>query len=445
MMNIDLKQLAKFFRKEYSKDRTPFKDMTESAGSAHEFGPGLSPEMVRQFVPFRNLDVDTLAALSYRVETYVPGEVVFNLGDAAEHVLFLMEGSIRIQPDGADEYVLEAHTPQASLPINSGSRYGSSAKALTPLKILFAEAEILHLWLAKNRDSVSCIELDDIALPEAIGERQFFKSFSDAYRDNRLRLPSLPHIVIKLNEALKTDIGFNGVAEIVQTDAAIATKLIQFSNSPLYYTLPPITNCQDAIARLGLAATKNWVMSLSMQQLFQCADPKLTQGMRKHWAHSLYVSSLSFVLAQEIGHVNPDDALLAGLISDIGIIPLLYFTEQSEKPPEFEKIEAAMPYLRGPVGSLVLHTFGFPDELISIPHHAEDWFYDSGRDIKLIDIVILAKLHSLYGTKRASELPHINRIPVYAKLADGQLNPDFSLKILNKAKKRIDAAMRIFS
>jgi hypothetical protein len=40
--------------------------------------------------------------------------------------------------------------------------------------------------------------------------------------------------------------------------------------------------------------------------------------------------------------------------------------------------------------TLVLHTLGFPDELAGIPHHSEDWHYESGADMSLIDIVILA-------------------------------------------------------
>jgi len=102
--------------------------------------------------------------------------------------------------------------------------------------------------------------------------------------------------------------------------------------------------------------------------------------------------------------------------------------------------------LNPPVGSLVLHTLGFSTEITEIPKHAEDWYYESDSDkLTLIDVVILAKLHSYFGSARAKELPYINSIPAYAKLKNGKLNPDFSLDILVKAQQRIDTAMSMFA
>lgn len=51
------------------------------------------------------------------------------------------------------------------------------------------------------------------------------------------------------------------------------------------------------------------------------------KSMLSLWKNSVYVSSLSFVLADESGSINPEDALLAGLVCDIGIVPLLHFAE----------------------------------------------------------------------------------------------------------------------
>lgn len=168
------------------------------------------------------------------------------------------------------------------------------------------------------------------------------------------------------------------------------------------------------------------------------------KSMLSLWKNSVYVSSLSFVLADESGSINPEDALLAGLVCDIGIVPLLHFAEQHpEQHPDLKQLRIAILSLRGPVGALVLHTLGFTEELTQIPHFAEDWYYDSGDKLTIVDIVILAKLHSYIGTSTGKNLPHINSIPAYAKLKDGKLAPDFSLNVLRLAHKRISAAMNI--
>jgi HD-like signal output (HDOD) protein len=283
-------------------------------------------------------------------------------------------------------------------------------------------------------------------LPPEISGQRFFHSFAHAYRENKLRLPSLPDVAFKLKEAMQKDIGIKEAVEIIYVDPPIVTKMIQVANSALYSNGVPCNNCFDAVSRIGLQATRNLVMGISLKQLFKCHDPDLMKGMQTLWKNSLYVSSLSFVLAQECSNINPEDALLAGLIADIGAIPLLHFAEQfPDEYPSFQELNDSLPFLRAPVGALVLHTLGFSEQMTNIPHHAENWLYDSGPDITLDDIVILAKLHSYFGSGKARNLPYINSIPAYSKLKDGKLNPDFSLNVLQKAQLRINAAMHMLS
>ena len=246
---------------------------------------------------------------------------------------------------------------------------------------------------------------------------------------------------------MEQDLGINEAVQIIGVDASIVAKLIQLANSPLYSPVSPVTNCHAAVTRLGLDQTRKLVMGISLKQLFRCQNLKLMEKMQSLWKNSLYISSLSFVLAQENGSPNPEDALLAGLVSDIGTIPVLHFAEQNPKEyPNLDVLDSAIPFLSPPVGSLVLHTLGFAPELADIPKYAEDWFYESeGDQLNLVDIVILAKLHSYFGTSRAKEIPYLNSIPAYTKLKNSRLTPDFSLDVLHKAKHRINAAMNFLS
>lgn len=406
----------------------------------------LAVEQLKKFAPLRDLDEPSLAAMPHATLHYKKGATIFMFGQHSDSVFYLLAGHIVMQPDADNNYEVVADTPLSSLPLNSGNRFGATATAVTDTSILEIPVELNRLWANKSQENASCVELVDIQLPDEISGNRFFNSFARAYRENKLRLPSLPDVAFKLKEAMLQEIGINDAVEIIHIDPPIVTKLIQVANSALYTTGSSITNCHDAVARIGLDATRNLVMGISMKQLFNCKDPELMKGMHTLWKNSLYVSSLSFVLAQECSRINPEDALLAGLIADIGAIPLLNFAEQfPEAYPSFEELQASLPYLRAPVGALVLHTLGFSEQLSNIPHHAENWLYDSGPEITLDDIVILAKLHSYFGTGKARDLPYINSIPAYAKLSDGKLNPDFSLNILQKAQHRINAAMLLLS
>jgi HD-like signal output (HDOD) protein len=408
----------------------------------------LTTDVLKKFIPLKNMDEKDLDSLAIKTQVYSKKSILFIQGDESKEVYYLLSGSVQIQPDSNNNYEISFDSPVAHLPLNSGKTIGGTATALTEVTLLVVPGELNQLWAIKSENEEdSYVELNDFELPAELSNHAFFESFSQAYRENKLRLPSLPNVALKLNKAMANeDIGVNEAVDIIHMDSAIVTKLVQVSNSPAYAPVNPITNCHDAVLRLGLEATRNLVMSISLKQLFKCEDKQLMQSMESLWKKSLYLSSLSFVLASETNVVNPDDALLAGLVADIGTIPLLHFAEENPSDhPDFKDIESAIPYLRAPVGSLVLHTLGFSKELSAIPHHAEDWYYDKGDKLTLTDIVILAKLHSYISAKKTEGLPYINSIPAYSKLKKGSLDANFSLMVLQKAQSRVNSTMRMLS
>ena len=406
----------------------------------------LRPAQLKQFVPLRDLDDQCVAIIPHSTLVHHKDAIIFTRGQPADCVYYLLEGQLSMQPESDSAYEIVAGTPLAALPLNSGKLCGATATAMTDVNILRVSVDLNRLWAKQCHETLSCVELVDIELPAELADQRFFNSFAQAYRENKLRLPSLPNVAFKLKQAMQRDIGIDEAVEIIQVDAPIVTKLIQVANSPLYGGSTPITNCHDTVNRIGLNATRNLVMGISLKQLFNCKDRTLMKGMQDLWKSSLYISSLSFVLAQECSTINPEDALLAGLVCNIGAIPLLHFAEQfPEQYPSLTELEASLAYLRAPVGALVLHTLGFSDELVDIPRYAENWHYDTGEQLTLIDIVLLAKLHSYFGSNKARNLPYINSIPAYAKISQGKLDPDFSLTILHKAQHRINAAMQLLA
>jgi HD-like signal output (HDOD) protein len=405
--------------------------------------------LLRKLAPIRNLNDGELQAIEQSTYVYAPESVVFTLGESSDEIYYLLKGEMEFTLNGGESYYIDASSTQASLPINSGKICGATALTKSDCIILAIPISVLHWWISESKTKVSDSTAFDIdfSLPKEVPLTPFFNDFSQACRENRLSLPILPHVAIQLRKAMMEDIGIAEAVKIIQLDTSIVTRLIQLSNSALYASLNSVTNCHDAVSRLGLNATCQLVMSISVKQLFQSKSPEFMQKMKHLWQKSVYISSLSFVLAQESGVVNPEDALLAGLICDIGAIPLIHFAEKNAaQAPSFNQLQSAMPHLNRNVGTFVLQRLDFSNELIEIPKHGENWYYESGQEaLTLIDVVILAKFHSQLGTDCAKDLPYINSIPAYTKLRNGKLNPDFSLDIVSKAKHRISTAMGILA
>ena len=407
--------------------------------------------ILKKLAPIRDLTDEDIGQIEQRILKYSANSVLFTLHEQSEHVYYLLKGNVELHSDGGATYTITENSTLANLPLNSGKTCGATAITKTPCLILSIPVTVVRWWVNKSRAQYAqqnnLLEIIDIDRPKEIPNTVFFNDFFQAYRENKLSLPSLSQVAIKLRKAMQHEISIKDVIKIIEVDVSVVAKLIQVSNSALYAPTIQIKNCHDAVTRLGLEATRKLVMGISVKQLFQSKSPQLVAQMQELWKKSLYVSSLSFVLAQESGQVNPEDALLAGLVCDIGAIPLIHFSEQHlGDSPNLQDLQTVMPYLNPAVGSLVLYKLGFPSEITEIPKYSEDWYHESEGDaLTVIDVVILAKLHSYFGTARAKDLPYINSIPAYAKLKNGKLNPDFSLNILAKAQQRIDDAMSLFS
>ena len=407
----------------------------------------LPVSLLRKFAPLRYLQESTLEQLTHKTLHYTPESVIFIAGQRTDFAFYLLQGSVELRPEATFPYPVHFNTPQSYMPLNSGFLCGSTAISTTHCIVLAVSRLFLQRLSQRKYRYITGGEFVKSGLPRDLPNNRFFADFSHAYRENSLSLPSLPQVALRLKKAIdEPEVTISEIATIVQFDATIVAKLIKVANSVFYAGEVPITNCQNAVIRLGLDGTRRVVMGISVKQLFYSTHPELKNMMDANWRNSIYLSSLCFILAKESKVVSPEDALLAGLICDIGKIPVLNFAEQLNYPPNIKELKTALPFLSPPVGALMLYNLHFPPDLVNIPKFSEDWFYESGEEkLTLIDIVILAKLHSYFGSKKAKYLPLLNTIPAYVKLSKGKLNGDFSLNVLNQAKERIFEAMTFFS
>ncbi len=228
---------------------------------------------------------------------------------------------------------------------------------------------------------------------------QIKESVLEELRCNRLQLPTLPEVALHIRDALQDDeVDLTTVAKIVTKDPAICTKLLQVVNSPLYRSSTPVDNIKMAVARLGYSQIKNLVCSLALKQMYQSTCPVVNKLLHECWDHSARVAAIASVLAEKVRGVSTDQAILAGLVHDIGKLPLIL---HAEKIPSIINDPGAMRTLfmslHTDVGSHVLTNWNFPEELICVAKHHENLSYRLNRTADYTDIIIVANLFSHYG------------------------------------------------
>jgi HD-like signal output (HDOD) protein len=400
----------------------------------------ITPEALKQLFPIRNLSDEILEsfAANKQLESIAAGTVLYEVNQAADCAIYLLKGTVKLADQNGKSYEISAGSAQAKFPICSGEKHTTTATAKTDIGILRVSLKIMT---TSNRSDHGMLEI-----PHEYQNNRLLTLFANFFQDHELEIPTLPEVARRLRKAIENDVDVAEAVKIIQLDPVISAKLIEVANCPLYVMQFPARNCLDAVRRIGLNATRNLVVALSTKQVFHCKSSLLKQHLEELWKQSLYLSMLSHVLAKSTGQQNPEDALLAGLVCDIGALP--FFSFVSNLPAEYisdKEILQAIPILKGFVGSVVLKEWGFPKEFIDVALNSSDWFQNSSPELTLADIVVLSRLHALIGKRNTAEIPAITAIPAASKLKNLALSPENSLAILHAAKQNINAAMRIFT
>lgn len=412
----------------------------------------LSPRAVtvaelRQLIPLRNFSEEELSAfaLTQTTETYGPGSILFERGESESCVLYLLTGTVRMALNDQQSYEVIAGTAKARFPLSYGESHRATAIAITDVEVIRVSAQVMHKNLSAQLKEDRVLDPSRWEVPLELKSSRLLQAFCQNFQNEELALPTLPDVALRLRQAIARDgIGVAEAAKIVQADPSIAAKLLHVANSPLYLCAQPAKSCLEAVSRLGLKATCSLVVSFCLSGLFKSKDEFLGRRMRALWQEAIHVSALAYVLAKDNRWPNPEEALLAGLVCDIGQIPLLAFADGFPKDQyRPQEIEPVCLVVCGPIGYYLLKRWSFPEELANVPLLSTLWHYDSGPTLTVSDIVMLARLHRYLETGRIAEVPAINAIPACGKLRDGTLSPEYSLKVLHEAKAQVQEALSL--
>lgn len=254
-------------------------------------------------------------------------------------------------------------------------------------------------------------------------------------RHNCLKLPSLPEVALRVRKAAEDEnASAADIARLIALDPALSARLLRVANSALYRGSRPIDNLQTAVARLGNRTVRSLVATLAMQQLFQTPSSALKARMNELWLHSTEVATLASALAARFTKLDPHEALLAGLLHDIGALPILAraedFPEIVGHPP---RLEHTIERLHTVIGRLVLEAWDFPPLLVAAAAEHEDLGRYSA-EVDYADVVLVANLHSYLGSPHRHAAVNWADVPAVAKLG---LTPAESLLALEEARSQI--------
>jgi HD-like signal output (HDOD) protein len=259
-----------------------------------------------------------------------------------------------------------------------------------------------------------------------INEEQFFQKLNDAIDQNRITLPTLPEVALKVRDAVEREqSSANQIADIIASDAALSARLLQVANSPLYRGRVTIDNLQMAVARLGIRLVRSLVVSLIMQQIFQATSDLLDAKFRQTWEESVQIAAISRVLASNTEHLDKEQAMLAGLIHNIGALPILAMAENHDELLEdADELDRIIDALSPQIGQRILTIWEFPESLIQVPANYLNLDYNSKGNADYVDIVLVARLESLMNSDTTIDTSNWSEIPAFKKIG---LEPEVNI------------------
>lgn len=284
----------------------------------------------------------------------------------------------------------------------------------------------------------------DMATVFAAAEDKFLATLLDDIRHNRLTLPTLPEIALKVRNMVDDPhTSSSQIAKVITSDPALTARLIQVANSAMLRGRAPVDNVQTAVARMGGKLVRNLVTGLVMQQLYQARSPVTRKLLKDVWQHSTQVAAISYALAAHFTRIKPEEALLGGLIHDIGALPIL---KRAEKYPELLQDESALldvvRRMHCEVGKVILQEWGFTPELVAAAAEHETLQRRPDKPADCADVVLAANLQSHIGTDHPHTHLDWSAIPVFAKLG---ISTDVSVVSMEDTAEQVQEMQRLLT
>ena len=260
----------------------------------------------------------------------------------------------------------------------------------------------------------------------------------------KIKMASLPDVSIKLNEMAKKGLDFKVMGDLIRKDPAITAKIMSVSNSAYYGAASKTRTIDEAISRIGIYATKQYVDAICNRQMFTSTDVRFVKFAEELWQHSLYCAVASQAVVSLLELDLKADAFSIGLLHDIGKMFLLQMTAELEKKKQLggkvdlEKLFASVERYHNTIGAQTLRKWNFSREYVegALFHDALE-----KKDSPSKELLVLHFANALSKTVSNRKEPSKTELSELESASLLKITPE----LIERIKNRVEEQLPLFS
>jgi HD-like signal output (HDOD) protein len=249
---------------------------------------------------------------------------------------------------------------------------------------------------------------------------QFVEDLAKEVSGGRVELPAFPDVAVRVRKALADEsVGTDKIARVVMSDPGLAARVLTLANSAaLNRGGKQITDMKMAVNRIGHNNVRTAAVSFAITQLRRANDLKaIAKDLESLWHESTMVAALSHAVASRSHGINSDEAMLAGLMHNVGKI---YILARANKHVDLFNDKVAMESImrdwHANVGKAIVENWGFSPQLIAAVGDHEDLERAVEGKADLTDVLTVSTMLAAFIGKEANLELNMQGVRAFARL-----------------------------
>jgi putative nucleotidyltransferase with HDIG domain len=212
------------------------------------------------------------------------------------------------------------------------------------------------------------ISADETTLPSASTSSAFafVAELAQEVSRGRVELPSFPDVAVRVRKVLADEnVSNEQIARVVGSEAGLAARVLTLANSAaLNRSGKAVMELKTAINRIGHNNVRTAAVSFAIAQLRRASELRhIANELEQLWKEATLVAALSYAVASRT-RINADEAMLAGLLHNVGKIYILARANRHEalfKDPA--AVGQVMRDWHANIGKAIVENWGFPQHI----------------------------------------------------------------------------------